>query len=203
MLRSLVGSEMCIRDRSATVSAGDTVNFTITVSNQGTLPATNTEITDYVPAGMLFNAAINTSAMTGNAADWNADSTYVIPSLAAGATASVNIRLVIDAGFMGTAITNWAEISSDSGDDSDSTPDAIDGNGDGEGVNNVNDEIAEDGTAGGDEDDHDQAAITIAQGFDLALAKTLATGQSATVNAGDTVNSVSYTHLTLPTKRIV
>ena len=126
--------------------------------------------------------------MTGNAGDWNADSTYVIPSIAAGTTASVNIRLVVDAGFMGTAITNYAEISNDSGDDSDSTPDATQGNGDGEGVNNVNDEIAEDGTAGGDEDDHDQAAITVAQGFDLALAKTLATGQNATVNAGDTVN---------------
>ena len=175
--------------QSAVVNAGDTVDFTITVVNQGTLDATNTEIVDYVPSDMSFNPSYNTSAQTGNVGDWNADSTYVIPSLAAGDTVRVNIRLVVDSSFMGTSIQNWVEISADSDDDIDSTPDKIDGNGTGESTDNEDDQIEEDGTvAGQDEDDHDQAAVTVTQAFDLALTKALATGQSATVNAGDTVD---------------
>ena len=134
---------------------------------------------------MDYDVTLNTSGATGNAASWASDSTYVIASLLAGASDTIQISLVVNTSFMGTAITNWAEISADSGDDGDSTPDAIDGNGTGEmAPDQENDQIAEDGTAGQDEDDHDQAAITIAQGFDLALKKVLATGQSSTVNAG-------------------
>ena len=63
--------------QSATVNAGDTVDFTITVHNQGTITATNTEITDYVPADMTYDATLNTAAATGNAVDWSAGATYI------------------------------------------------------------------------------------------------------------------------------
>ena len=38
---------------------GDTLRYAITVYNQGNVPATNIEITDYLPAGLVFDASLN------------------------------------------------------------------------------------------------------------------------------------------------
>ena len=53
-------------------------------------------------------------------------------------------------------------------------------------VNNDND-VSGDGNNGEDEDDLDYADVTV-ETFDLALMKLLATGQSASVEPGDTIH---------------
>jgi large repetitive protein len=39
------------------IKEGDNVSFTITVVNQGTIPATGIQVTDYIPTGMTLNDA--------------------------------------------------------------------------------------------------------------------------------------------------
>ena len=171
--------------QATTVKAGDDVNFTITVLNQGSLDATAIQVTDYIPAGFSLNDA-NWTAAAGKAT-LNAP----IATLAAGISTTVNIKLKVDAGFQGSKLTNKAEISSakdgagNTPTDLDSTPDGIDGNQSGE-VNPKDNVVSEDGKNGGDEDDHDLADITIGQTFDLALKKELVP-PSAPLKAGDLV----------------
>ena len=81
-------------------AAGDTVTFTITVINQGTLDATDIEISDYVPMDMTLADG-----------DWNADGTFDLGDLDAGAMTTVDVDLEIDADFQGTELVNFAEIS--------------------------------------------------------------------------------------------
>ncbi|HRI26499.1 MAG TPA: SdrD B-like domain-containing protein [Chitinophagales bacterium] len=166
--------------QAATVNAGDDVTFTITVYNQGTLNATNIAITDYIPSGMVLADA-----------DWtdngNGTASYLVSALNAGSSTTVDITLQVSAGFQGSSLNNFAEISSaEDGNgnpvtDVDSTPD----------TNPDNDTVGGDDVvdnSNGDEDDHDGSTIGVNQTFDLALIKTLAAGQAATVNAGDVVN---------------
>ena len=96
--------------------------------------------------------------------------------------------MTADANITPGDFVNWAEISSDSGDDIDSTPDANQGNDNqpaapGDPTDNVVDNTA------GDEDDHDPAPITVEETpvFDLALIKVLAAGQSGVIAPGDDV----------------
>ena len=154
---------------------GSDVVYTITVTNQGTVDATNVEVTDFLPAGFVLNDAAWTDNGDGTA-------TSVIPAIASGASADVTITLTAVAPALGDNI-NVAEISGAvGGNDIDSTPDATDGN-DGpvtdDEINNGND----------DEDDSDPAPVTVEEPvFDLALRKTLLDGSnSATVAVGDAV----------------
>jgi len=66
--------------------------------------------------------------MTNNDADWNADGTYDVGALAAGATTTVDVTLTIDADFAGGDLINFAEIADATNpagsDDVDSTPDS-------------------------------------------------------------------------------
>jgi len=39
------------------VYPGDAAVFTITIYNQGTLPASNVQVTDYIPAGLILDDA--------------------------------------------------------------------------------------------------------------------------------------------------
>jgi len=161
--------------QAANVTAGDTVTFTITVFNQGQVPATNVELTDYIPAGLSLvdpnwiAGANNTATIT------------VAGPITPGAQASVDITLLVADSVSGEVI-NWAEISDDNSDtgDVDSTPD---------GDNNDNfggDDLTD--NSNGDEDDHDPASITVSQPvYDLALIKELAPGQSAEVAPGASV----------------
>ena len=169
----------------ATVAPGDTVTFTLTVENQGTVGATNIDVVDYLPAGLTLadpNWIDN--------ADGSASLATPIPALAAGASTTVDIMFTVDAGASGT-IDNFAEISGAMDDmgnvvpDADSTPDAIDDD-----VFLTDDDVTGNGLAGGDEDDHDRAQLNVVPPpiFDLALFKTLADGTNlGTVSPGDTV----------------
>ncbi len=169
--------------RKTTISAGpytqgSTVTYQIEVINQGSLDATDVEITDYIPTGL--NLTDGTWTQSGSLAT----RTIPGPIAANGGTATITITFEIDANFQGTGIDNYAEISSADNAlgqaDVDSTPDQ----------DNTNDTLVDDeiNNGGGDEDDHDIEPITIDQTFDLALDKTL-------LSAGPFVpgSTVSYT----------
>ena len=161
-------------DKGSDYSAGDTATFRIYVYNQGTLPtAVNTiKVKDYIPSDMI---------LADNA--WNAaDSSYTFPNaIAANSLDSVDIALQIAPSFMGTSITNNAEIVEDGGDDNDSTP-GSEANGNASDGND-NDVAATDGS-----DDYDPAEVRVGQFFDLALIQTLAPGQASAVAPGETVD---------------
>ena len=172
-----VYSEYTDRDGDNQISGDDYVTFIITVYNQGTLAATNVEITDYTRPGLLWlpGSTINTGA------PWvfGTDAVHTVGALAAGDSYSVRVRYRVDPTFMGTSIVNDAEISAATNDlgqpDQDSSP----GNNSGtpselDSDNDIDDEA--DGTPGStdnpfDFDDYDPAEIMIGQTFDLALTK--------------------------------
>lgn len=151
---------------------GDPVTFTLTVTNEGSELATNIELIDYIPPGLILADA-----------DWQAVGSSAvlntpISSLPAGASTTVDISFTIDQYYSGTTIVNNAEIKGATAPpglaDEDSTP------------NN--------GFAGVAEDDFDDASISLtAQEFDLALNKTI----SSSTPGPYTVNSVVTFDLTI------
>ncbi len=163
------------------VEPGADVVFTITVTNQGTIDAATFAVTDYLPAGFVLNDAAWTD---------NGDGTATIAGgpLAAGASVDITITLTADAVAAGDVV-NWAEISSDDGDDIDSTPDADQADDNqpaapGDATDDVIDNSA--GPGGADSDDHDPAGLTV-EVFDLALTKVYTSDTSADGNATDGV----------------
>ena len=144
----------------------------IEVTNQGTVDATNIQISDYIPAGLTLNDP-NWTTVNGIAT-----LNTPIPSLASSSATTVNISFTINSDFMGTSIRNWAEISAADNvfnlDDIDSTPDDENFNDPGETDDLTDDDIInENGKQGGDEDDHDPAEVAIEQVFDLGLNKSV------------------------------
>lgn len=136
---------------SGPFAPGSTVTFTLQVKNEGTLQATQVQLSDYIPQGLTLADADWTAA--NGIATLN-NPIAVIPG---GAAQNVDITFNIDSGYTGTSINNTAEIRSFSNPlglpDDDSTPDNGDPN----------------------EDDFDNSLIAIAQQFDLALSKTVLT----------------------------
>jgi len=173
--------------QSSVVAAGDLVTYTITVFNQGNVTAQNVQVIDYLPAGLTLADADWTSS-TNNTALFT-----LAGPIAAGASVTVDITVMINPGQAAGDYTNFAEIVSAENTngviqpDVDSTPDNIDDN-DGSSVDNATD------SSNGDEDDHDPAVVTVAEEntavADLALNKTLAVGQNTTVAPG---SFVTYT----------
>jgi len=97
----------------------------------------------------------------------------------------VQITFTVDSDAPST-IKNYAEISSDDGNDCDSTPDQTVGND--ELINDMINPGCEDNN---DEDDHDIETITIGDTTpEVVLTKELAPGQSSIVEPGDTINYV-------------
>ena len=142
---------------------GDTVTFRIYVTNQGLQDAGAgaVTVTDYVPA-----------SMTNVDTDLTANMFTFANAIPAGAVDSVDKDLRIDPGFMGTSITNNAEITADDGDDIDSAP----GDNAGDAPDLGNDDSTVDGNGDGtiqdaEDDDFDPAVINLTQVFDLALTK--------------------------------
>ena len=169
-----------------TVNIGDTVTFTLTVTNQGNVDATNIELIDHIPQGLTLNDPNWT-----NNGDGTATLTNPIPLLPAAASTTVDISLAVDNDAPSGLLTNWAEIADaadgngDPATDIDSTPDT-----DNTDLFITDDDATGDGLGGQDEDDHDRAQIEIlAPGsFDLALIKQLDDGTNFdTVNIGDPV----------------
>jgi len=96
----------------------DSVTFNITVYNQWNVNANNIVVTDYIPNWLTLNDS-------SWSLSWN-NATRNIGSIAAGWQKTVNITFTIT-GNSGEII-NWAEISSDDGNDIDSTPDSNNNN---------------------------------------------------------------------------
>ena len=93
-------------DGDGVPSAGDDIVFDITVFNQGTLDATDVEVTNYLPTGMTFDPVLNPG--------WDpTDINTLISDLLAGEDTTFSIVLTVDPTFQGDEITNWAEISDD------------------------------------------------------------------------------------------
>ncbi|MFK8162763.1 MAG: hypothetical protein AB8H12_09905, partial [Lewinella sp.] len=152
----------------ATVTPGETVNFQITVFNQGTATATDVQVTEYIPTGM----SLGTTSLWEMSGD-NAVLVSPIASMAPGEDITLDIPLVVSNSFTGTSIINVAEISSSTGGvDVDSTPDNDPLNDDGGAVDTPSDNVilgngkAPGGAPGetsglSDEDDADPAKVNI------------------------------------------
>ncbi len=142
----------------------DDVTFTISVTNEGDYNATNVEIIDRIPAGLVLNDN-----------DWTSSGANAVLknpiNVAVGQTINVPITFTIDAGFNGT-ITNSAEIRNDKGPAGQNITD-VDSN-----PNNNNP----------NEDDQDTATITVINPgiYDLALSKTLSS--NGPFASGDQIN---------------
>ena len=163
-------------------AAGDTITYRIYVYNQGTIDAAANTVTveDYIPADMILADP-----------DWTGN-TYTFGNvIAAGGLDSVDIDIQIAPGFMGTSITNNAEIIADGGDDTDSAPDDNEGDTP-DSSNPLTDGNDDPNTQDPGDDDFDPATVNIGQVYDLALTKVLA--ESGPFAAGDTVTFRIYVH---------
>ncbi len=143
-------------------SPGDDVVFDITVFNQGSVSATNVEVTDYIPAGLVFNSAANPSWVASGS-----NATTNIISVPARGSAFTSITLTIDDSFSGSQIINNAEITAATNPDNlEDQDDPLGNTNDGSSSElSSDDDIADDSTGGtdnpNDEDDYDPAEINI------------------------------------------
>ncbi len=148
----------------STPNVGDTVTFTITVSNDGASDATGVDVLDMVPAGYTIVAPVTGATVTGTDILWSG------LSVTASGTTVVSFDAVVNApsGVVGEYRNNVAVTASDQYDpDSDPNSDAnTDDNGDGIG-----------------DDDEASVGATIQQA-DLSLVKTV---DNLMPNVGDTV----------------
>ena len=88
------------------VKQADTVCFEITVVNQGTVDAYDIGIVNYVPEGLVFDAALNQQL----GSNWQVDSTYQLAALSAGDTAIIPIKFIVDMDIMDSLVIDTAEI---------------------------------------------------------------------------------------------
>ncbi len=139
---------------------GDTVTFTLMISNSGPNTATNIVVEDVIPAGLTYVPG----SITGGDSNDDTDLpvlTWDINSMTSGASAFLTFQTTVD--IVGTS-TNVAEVIAVDQTDPDSAPDNNDGF--------------------PYEDDEDDASVTVATIVDPALTKT---GDPAAASVGDTV----------------
>ncbi|MEO0339105.1 MAG: GEVED domain-containing protein, partial [Bacteroidota bacterium] len=153
-----------------TVSPGSNYTFELSIYNQGTSNAASIEITDYYnPNELTFVSAVEgNSGNSSNGIGFSisnqtiaSDSTFDVGPIQTGDTISIELTFTINPNIQVEQILNFAEISTDDGNDVDSTPDDENGNTSGENANQINDEIEQNGLEGGDEDDHDVDTIRL------------------------------------------
>lgn len=86
---------------------GDTVTFSITLTNNGTNTVTGITVTDLLPAGLTYLSHSAPAGTTYNSASgvWN------VGTLAFPGNTTLTLRTTVDAGTGGTVITNSASIS--------------------------------------------------------------------------------------------
>ena len=182
-----------VKTGPASMTPLGTTTFTIRVLNQGNVPSGPFSVRDAVPAGMVATAASDGGSLStpDTAVLWNG-----LPSLDPGATAELTVTMRI------TDLTlrpflNTAEISADSASLYDvperadeagrpATPDELVPDDDSAPDEDPANDVTEDQTAlpverrndpAVDEDDHDIAPITTSINYDLALVKTIPSGQ--------------------------
>ena len=109
-------------DNSGNVTPGDTLPFTLTVTNNGPANVTSFTVTDVVPAGYSY---IDTPiSMTGGSFQndtANPSLVWTITNLAVGNSASLSFKALVNESSTPTDYTNTATISSSTAPDSDLT----------------------------------------------------------------------------------
>ncbi len=142
--------------QTSTVALGDTIDYVITIYNQGSIAAHDISVVDYLPAGMK----VVTPGWTQNFTNQMATTTVAGP-IAAGGSLQIPISAHLVVGGPGTMLKNVAEIKDaedaqgNHPDDIDSNPDMISSN------DNEIDNVTNNG--GGDEDDADPAEVMLNQ----------------------------------------
>jgi uncharacterized repeat protein (TIGR01451 family) len=97
---------------TATPNEGESVVFTVTVTNIGGNDATNIAVTDLLPAGVTY---VSDTPVQGSYD--NLTGVWTVGNLANGAGATLTISAIVDAGAGGTTITNIAAVTAvDQGD---------------------------------------------------------------------------------------
>ncbi|QDV70716.1 Cna protein B-type domain protein [Rosistilla carotiformis] len=87
-------------------SPGNTIDYTLTVTNNGPSNATGVVVTDNLPAGVTF---VSGSGSQGTVTNNNGVITASVGNLASGSTATVTIRVQVASGTTGT-ISNQATV---------------------------------------------------------------------------------------------
>ena len=177
-----------------TVAPGDTVTFTLTVTNQGGFDTANIVVTDYVPDGLT----LDDPGWTLNP-DGTATLADPIPLLAVGASTSVDITLGVDDDAIGL-LDNFAEIS-DATDldgnrfvDLDSTADSVNDD-----FFDVDDDITGNARQGEDEDDHDRARLEVVAPPPTTTTTTTTTVPPTTTTVAPTTTTTTTTTTTSTT----
>jgi uncharacterized repeat protein (TIGR01451 family) len=107
-VRTVLPDVAVLKTGPASVAPGDTVTYTITVSNTGTVPAAGVVVTDTLPTGTTLVSATGTG--------WTSSGTTSLtltygPTLAAGASSTpVTVVVRLDQAFSGTSIANTAVV---------------------------------------------------------------------------------------------
>ena len=100
-------------------SVGDTVTFTVTLTNNGPLDDTGIIVTDIVPAGLTYSSSVaDTGTYDATTGIWT------VGSVANGGTATLTLKVTVNSGMATQKITSTAKIThSDQpdGDTSDNT----------------------------------------------------------------------------------
>ncbi len=88
---------------------GDTLTYTLQLSNNGPVAATNINVNDILPAGLTYVGSSISGGDSRNDADPSGSGlAWTINSLAASSTTTLTFQATVDAGTAGTSITNTA-----------------------------------------------------------------------------------------------
>jgi uncharacterized repeat protein (TIGR01451 family) len=98
---------------------GDTITFTVTVTNLGPNAATNVEVTDVLPAGLFLQSSVTTAGTYDDGTGkWS------VGAVAAGASETLTLNADVEAGSAGFAIVNVASVTASDQADPDPANDA-------------------------------------------------------------------------------
>ena len=100
-------------------NVGDTVTYTVTVTNNGPDSANNVTVTDTLPTGLTFVST------TGCNEDPNGVATCTLGTIASGASAAYTVEVTVDAGTGGSTLTNNVSVTADES-DPDTTNNTVD-----------------------------------------------------------------------------
>lgn len=108
------GSDLSITkvDVADPVAVGTNLQWTLTVQNDGPSNASNVQVVDTLPSGTTFVSAVPSQGGCSPVAGVTCN----LGTLNNGASATVDITVLVDAGFAGTSMTNTVTVSSDNAD---------------------------------------------------------------------------------------